>query len=314
MSAPADAAGRLRRLLAMLPWLVAEGVVPLAMVAERFAMTKSEVVSLLEMASCCGLPPYTADVLMDLYVSDDMVYAESGRELSRPMRFNASEGFALAASARAILAVPGADGNGPLAQALAKLEDLLGARGRMVIDLDEPGYLEMTRQAVDEHWCLEIDYYSFARDASSLRVVEPERVFARDGHWYLQAWCRQAHAERRFRVDRIHRAALTGERFTPPGPDAVADDGGPDDDFYLGADEAVVVELPPEARWVVESYPIQDCRELQGGRVEVTLAVAGQAWLERLLLRIGPSAAVVAPAELVDVGRLAAQRILKRYE
>ncbi|MGH9305324.1 MAG: WYL domain-containing protein [Acidimicrobiales bacterium] len=326
MSPLIEAAARLRVLLALLPWLVSVGQVPLAEVALRFNLDPSEVVSLLEMASCCGLPPYTADVLMDIYISDDTVYAESTRQLSRAPRLTPSEGFALAASARAILAVPGADPHGALAGAVVKLEDVLGARNRLIIDLDEPVHLPVVRQATDEGRTLDIDYYSFARDAATTRSVNPERLFVRDGHWYLQAWCQQVQARRRFRVDRIGRAEIGGAIPTPvseakpPMPDqpdqpgmAQAEMG--DDDFLTGpGTEQVVLELEPAAEWVLEAYPTHLVCPLHDGRTRVTLAVSGQAWLERLLLRLGPDARVIEPPDLVDAGRQAAARILKRYE
>ena len=52
--------------------------------------------------------------------------------------------------------------------------------------------------------------------------------------------------------------------------------------------------------------------ERDGGFV-VGLAVASERWLERLLLRAGPEAEVVAPERLAAVGRDAARRLLARY-
>ena len=49
------------------------------------------------------------------------------------------------------------------------------------------------------------------------------------------------------------------------------------------------------------------------GAIVVSLAVGGKAWLERLLLQLGPQAEVLAPVELRDVGRDAAGRLLARY-
>ena len=39
---------------------------------------------------------------------------------------------------------------------------------------------------------VEIDYYSFARDEMTTRVVDPWRVFHAFGAWYLAAWCHRA--------------------------------------------------------------------------------------------------------------------------
>jgi proteasome accessory factor C len=49
------------------------------------------------------------------------------------------------------------------------------------------------------------------------------------------------------------------------------------------------------------------------GSWRVVLAVSERAWLERLLLGLGPDATVVAPPELVDLGATAAARLRARY-
>ena len=101
----------------------------LADLAERFGMTPEQLVADLELAACCGLPPYTPDRLMEIIVGEDMVEAQLGDELGRPRRLSAQEGFALAAAARASAAAQGGDPDSSLGRALAKLEAALGDRG-----------------------------------------------------------------------------------------------------------------------------------------------------------------------------------------
>jgi len=307
MTGKLEAGDRLRRLLAILPWLAREGGASIAEVAERFGMREPEVVAELELAACCGLPPYSPDQLIELIVSDDWVTANPGRHLSRPQRFTPAEGFTLAASARAILAVPGADPDGALARALAKLEAVLGER-KVAIDLDEPAHLDPVRQAISDRERLEVDYYSASRDEITTRQIDPYVVFARDGHWYVDAWCHLAGDVRHFRVDRLQSVRPTGERFEVPAAEV------PDEVFAPGSDaQEVTIVMPVESRWVVEAYPTGEVVDLGDGRLQVTLAVGGRAWLERLLLRLGPAARVVAPDELAGVGREAAARLLAAY-
>jgi predicted DNA-binding transcriptional regulator YafY len=78
-------------------------------------------------------------------------------------------------------------------------------------------------------------------------------------------------------------------------------------------DPRVTLELAPEAAWVVESYPSEEAEERPDGSWRVVLAVSERAWLERLLLQLGPAARVVAPPELRAVGAEAAGRLLTRY-
>ncbi len=302
---------RLRRLLAMLPWLAARGGASTAELAQRFGISEPEVVSMLELAACCGLPPYTPDQLMELIVSDGWVEARLGPHLSRPRRLTPAEGFTLAASARAILAVPGADPGGALARALAKLDGVLGTR--VDVGLDEPPLLELVRQAAGRGQSLRIEYYSASRDEVSTRQVDAWNVFARDGHWYLDGWCHLAGGRRLFRVDRVREARVVDQAEDPhpaPGPSS----RDVPETFVPGPETRLVtIETGPGGRWVAESYPTEEVEELPGGRLRVTLGVGGRAWLERLLLRLGPDARVLDPAELRDVGKEAAARLLARY-
>ena len=61
---------RLRRLLAVVGWLAHVGEAPIADVAQRFGMDETELVHELELAACCGVPPYTPDALMEIEVSE----------------------------------------------------------------------------------------------------------------------------------------------------------------------------------------------------------------------------------------------------
>ena len=66
---------RLRRLLALVGWLAQVGETSLSEAAARFGMSEQELVSELELAACCGTPPYTPDTLMEIEVFDNSVRA-----------------------------------------------------------------------------------------------------------------------------------------------------------------------------------------------------------------------------------------------
>ncbi len=305
-----DASERLRRLLAIVGWLAAVGEAPIAEVARRFEIPEDELVHELELAACCGTPPYTPDVLMEIEVTDDAVRAHLPDDLARPRRLTPAEGFALAAAARTILAAPGADEDGSLARALAKLEVVLGDRADLVLDLDAPSLLAAVRQGVDRGERLRIQYHSASSDQTTTRVVDPLRVVSIDGHWYLDAECRRAEGTRRFRVDRIRSVEMAGPRPSSGAPPATLTG----DAFVPGPDARTVrLVVDRSASWVAESVPVLHATSLEDGRQELTLSVGGRAWLERLLLQVGAHAVVIEPPDLADVGPTAARRVLYRY-
>ena len=328
MTASTDTATRLRRLLAILAWLAQVREAPIDQVATRFDLTPEALVTELEMAACCGVPPYTSDQLMEIVVTDTNVSTRVGTALGRPRRLSPSEGFALATSARALLAVSGSDESGALSRALEKLDRALGGE-EIEVELDAPELLPVVRDAAASGTHLSISYYSASTDRVTEREIAPLRIFASGGHWYVDAWCSAAGDLRRFRVDRIGAATAIGEGHPPVrgpfadqdvGGDGVEADGPPGagsfgfDLFVPGPDsQRVRISLDPSMAWLVESIPSSGPPEQVGDRVEIELFVGGDAWLERLLLRLGPDARVVDPPEYRSLAADAATRILKRY-
>ena len=60
----------------------------------------------------------------------------------------------------------------------------------------------------------------------------------------------------------------------------------------------VVLRLSPAARWVVERFPVDTVEAPDApGWSRVTLPVASEQWLVRTMLRLGPEAELVEPAE-----------------
>ena len=307
----AETSRRLRRLLAVVGWLAQVGEAPIAEAARRFGMGEKELVAELELAACCGTPPYTPDTLMEIEVSEHSVRAFLPPEFGRPRRLTPAEGFAVAASARLLLAVPGSEDDA-LRRALAKLDAALGSREAVGLDVDAPEHLAAVREAVDGGRAIEIDYHSGSRDELTTRAVDPVQVVTIDGHWYLDAYCHRAGDMRRFRVDRIGAVRTLDQ---PAEPASVRT--RPMEEMFVPGPGALEVhlELGRAAQWVPESVPVRAVARDEDGRVtDVVLDVSGMAWFERLLLQLGPAARVVSPPELTGLAADAAHRVLARYE
>lgn len=304
-----QAATRLRRTLAMLPYIAARRDVTVGELARVFGVSEETIRDDLEVLPYCGLPPYTSDRLMGVVIAGDIVSLSFAEYFSRPLRLTPAEGFALLAAGRALLAVPGADPEGPLASGLAKLEDALGAHKVLDVALPELDHLEELQNATEAHEQVEIDYYSFGRDAEGTREIDPYGVISLRGQWYLKAFCHQANGDRLFRVDRIRSIRRTGRNFEPP-----RDVTTPADAFRASPEDTrVTLDLPATARWVAESFPVESVEERRG-RLVVTLVVAARPWLERVLLAVGPGAKVRTPKEWRSVAAEAAARVLSRYD
>ena len=307
---PLHAGERLRRLLAVLAHLARVGEAPIAELATRFGVDERTLVGELELAACCGLPPYTPDQLLELVVDDERVVAHGLDALRRPPRLTPDEGFAVAAAAQAMLALPGVDSSGPLASALAKLEAVLG-EDRLQVELEAPEHLAALRAAVERIELVEIDYLGAKRGDETTRVVEPHAVVALEGRFYLDAYCRLAHGWRRFQLQRIAAVRPAGDHFDRrampaelAGARAFA--GGP-------SARVALVALPAGHRPLVDHLVAGPVERGPDGRLVVPIRVGDAHWLGRLLLRLGADAEVLHPPELVHAAREVAGRALRRY-
>lgn len=317
MRSPRNAEERLQRLLVMLPWLMEMGEVPLADVARRFDMSEADVQKNLELVAMCGLPPFV-DEMVDVFVDEGIVYVGVPRLFTRPLRLTAPEGFALLASARAAMELPGADEVGPLGRGLAKLAAVLDDVGLdtgdvtagVAFDLDRPANTDDLAEYTATGVEVLIDHYSPDRDEVTQRTIVPRHVFVESGRWYVVADDGRSGERRTFRIDRIERIVPTG-RSVPTEEYVTAPSG-----FFIDADvPRAVLRLAPPARWITEEYPVDDVTELTAphGWIEVRLPVANQRWLHRLLIRLGPNAVLVGSASASDDAVALAREVLQRY-
>ena len=303
----------MQRLLAMVPWIAAQDGPTLSEVCARFDLTPKELAADLDVMWLVGLPPYTPDALIDVVQEGERVWIHFAEVFEAPQRLTPEQAVALLTAGTSVLALPGADPQGPLARGVAKLAGVLGIDTDQVLDIDlGPGgadVLDVLRAGTTQHRRVHLDYYSYGRDARTERDVDPYLIHAQDGALYLLGFCHRANADRRFRVDRIASAALLETEFATTTAPAAMTLFEPDAD-----DPRVVLDLQTSALWVTDAYPVEDVEHLPNGHARVRLAVAAEAWLERLLVSLGPQAQIVeAPPALRDAGRRASARILDRY-
>jgi proteasome accessory factor C len=313
-AARTSASDRVARLLAVVPWIAAHDGPTVDEICERFAVSRRKLLEDLEILMLVGVPPYTPDTLIDVTIEGDRVWLRFADVFARPLHLTPEQGLALVAAGAASQGLPGGDREGPLATALAKLAAVLGVEpGEAVsVTLGEtrPGVLEALRSAVSEHRRVRLDYYAYGRDERSSRDVDPHAVVAHGGAWYLHGHCHQARDRRLFRVDRVVDVEVLDATFDPP-PESEGDTP-----LVLGPDvPRVTLELAPAARWVAETYPVDDVSDTEHGWLRVRVAVTATPWLERLLVRLGDDARVVEADQPAheNAGPVAARRILSRY-
>lgn len=305
---------RLSRILSIVPWIAShdEGVA-IDEVSERFGLDRQELLADLDIALCIGIYPHYPGDYLNVEFDESWVRISYTNFFEHPPRLTHAEALALLAAGVVASTQPGYDDRGALARGVDKLARALGidiSEGLdVVVSPAEAGAYSELYGAVRDRRVVHLSYFSHARNTETERDIEPLRLFSAEGATYVDAFCRSTGEARLFRLDRITAFTVTDEVFDAP------DDGDTeagDRSIRLGDElPRVTLELPPEHRWVADTYPVDAFEEVDDGRYRVTLAVSARPWLERLLLMLGPSVHVVdAPPELATAGSDAARRLL----
>ncbi|WP_404382727.1 WYL domain-containing protein [Knoellia locipacati] len=294
---------RLTRLLTMVPWLVNRQGIELEEAARGLGVSVEQLESDLNLLFLCGYGQMP-DELIEADWEEGRVFVGNADTISRPLRLGVDEAVTLIVGLRTLLDVPGLTERDAIERALAKLEAAAGTAAepaaRVSVDLDDavdPGVLARAREGVERRRRLHLTYHVPGRDESTERDVDPMRVIAAEGHWYLEGWCHRAVGVRMFRLDRVEALTVLDEDGTPPEGVAPRELG---ESIFSGTDADLVVTLRllPGALWVSDYYPVESAIDGDDGTRTITLRTADTAWLERLVLRMGGHVLVVSPDDL----------------
>jgi predicted DNA-binding transcriptional regulator YafY len=163
-----------------------------------------------------------------------------------------------------------------------------------------PSQFEYVCAATVERKKLRIRYYTRSRGSESIRVVSPQQMVYYRSNWYLDAWCHQSKAGRRFSVDSMLVAEIMDEpAFEMRGSGEAGTEGY---GIFSGpAQRTAILRFNAEAgRWVQRElwHPRQTVTVLQDGSVELELPYSQPRELLMDILRHGPEVEAIAPPEL----------------
>jgi proteasome accessory factor C len=174
---------------------------------------------------------------------------------------------------------------------------------------DDSDVARTVSKAIVRRRIVELDYYKENEDELSLRRVEPYALTNGREGWYLASFDPEREGVRHFRLDRIKRATVTDERFSPrPEVDPAAEvDGWLRTGEVEASRSARVWVSPDRARWAREARRVVE--EWNDGSVVVELSFAGVDWLVREILREAGDAAVLEPEDAREAVRAAVARL-----
>lgn len=322
--APSSAKEQVRRLLALLPYLLAHPGAPVADVARVFGITEKQLVADLGVLWFCGLPGMMPgdyiEVDMDAVEGEGVIHVSNADYLARPLRLSSDEALGLLVALRVLRETGRSSERELVDRVIARLEEASGQASaeaqRIAVSVDtweDPEIGATIRDALERGRRVHLSYWVPARDETTERDVDPMRLVLADGRTYLEGWCHRAEDVRLFRIDRVASVRVLDDPATPP-PDAHPRDLSAGL-FRPSPDDALAtLELDPHAAWVSEYYPCEEVSELGEGRLLVRLRMADPRWLRRLALRLGGHARIVEPVELAEAVRSDAAAALAAYE
>lgn len=157
-----------------------------------------------------------------------------------------------------------------------------------------------------------VEHFHRLRNESVMRELSPQSIVFYRNAWYLQAWCHMRGGLRVFALDAIRRAEFTGEPALDIDPREVRQRL---DATYGIFDSATVKRArirfsPAQARWVASElwHPEQRGTLRDDGSCEIELPYGVETELLMDVMRFGPEAEILEPAEL----RTAAASLLER--
>ena len=305
---PRSSEVRVSGLLRMLPWLMKQERVSVAKMAKQFSMSESDLIEDIEMASMCGVPPYTPFELTDIYIDEGYVFVGANKRFERSLELTSAEAFGLSLMATAARELPGFTRGKDLKSAMKKLRKVLGD-DLVDVDIESPTFLAVVTEAASSGQRLRISYWTPARNEESERTITVRTVFVDRGHWYIRADDDASNDSRHFRVDRIRSVAPLDEfvevfETTAQVPVWFADASG---------SAVVTAEVAASAAWVVETYPCTVREERPDGSFLIDIVSNSDHWLGRLLLRAGGAITIVSPSDMASVQARTANAVLARY-
>lgn len=232
--------------------------------------------------------------------------------------------------------VHGLDEGGVLARQLqpllVKLQSLLGAGGgdarslmqrvRIVGAARRPvvsRHFELIGSALTRRLRVRMTYWVRSRREETQRTVSPQRLVHHRNTWYLDAWCHDSDALRRFALDAIRGAELLDD--APADEVPVADIEAALDAAYgvFGGDRLqwAVLEFDAEAaQWVAHEqwHPQQQATLAADGRLVLRVPYADATELAMDVLRHGEQVKVLEPPALARLVHERLARAAARYE
>jgi len=277
---------RVRRLLALIPFLRKRQGVTIGELARFMGVADKQVLEDLDCILMCGVPPYLPDDYVTYWIDDDRVYVAFADQFRAPARLSLEEALSLKVFIRGL--EPSLRGLG--AKHIMSIEEKLNRATSACVSLNEIVEEKSTMEAdarmrqiidraIEGKKCLRIEYFSYARGVLSERIVAPLRLTSHKGMLYLKAFCTTRNQPRSFRFDRIKSVEIREGLFKDEYCEPVTPKDSLNVEDHGDASFEVKVRFNPlVARWAVEMYPGIINERLEDGSVIAAFKTDNPRW------------------------------------
>lgn len=173
--------------------------------------------------------------------------------------------------------------------------------------VDQPGLFSKIEQAIQDDYCVEIEYNSIESGKSN-RTVEPYFIVFRVRAFYMVGFCRNTNDFRTFRIDRISELTVTDQTFVRKTGITAQSYFDGSWGVFTGKKIAVTILFKGNASRIVLSdkhHPGEQVEKLRDGTVRYKVTTRGTEEIQRWILSFGNEAEVIEPKELREnLGRL----------
>lgn len=164
---------------------------------------------------------------------------------------------------------------------------------------------------------IKLVYHGRERDKLSERWISPQRMIYYRDNWYLDGWCHQSRGLRTFSLDRMH-IVYTGERAKDVNETQLNEHFADAYGIFAGKAtcKAVIRFSKQAAKWVADEHwhSNQEANVLPNGVLELTVPYSDPRELIMDILKYGPEAEVISPAELREAIQSRLCAALKNYQ
>lgn len=316
---------QLTRMLQLVPFLVHHQGLHIQEVADRFGVSRKDLIDDLKILICSGLPEGYPDDLLDIQWENDHVYISEHLDLNRPVRFSEDEaaalltGLAMLGDLPALAGMADDEAGSALESVTIKLTGAAGQAGRLagsvagqsVAPEQSEAFATITQAIRDGHQ-LRLRYLSLQRDEVSERDVDPLRLYSMDNTWYFEAYCHSKAGIRNFRLDRVEALEPNGRPVTGPAPtgkDFPARLFTPNED-----DLQVVLQLTRQGAGLADDYYAERTAQLPDGGLLAEVRFGDPGWLPMFVAQHGGTVRILQPRALQDDAITWVKAALAQYD